>query len=150
MTEMFKTKGKDNPQEKALDLINVAAKELKSTLLDEDHGCNLKDSLRVVSARYYMEQARIKQEKKVWLCGHIDELLEQHGSDSDEDKELRSNFMRMLVMIIANDEGLYDKGIGFSKSDVWTIVTDHWSKPRPKQAPEAQPLMYSQRPRFQY
>ena len=99
--------------------------------------------------------AKKKQEKKQWLLEMIDSALEEFPNDTEEvdpemgvnHKMMRSKTIRTIVKILAVDEGLYSKDVGLTESDAWAIVTDHWSKTRPKQAAEAQALMYGSLPR---
>ncbi|POS69045.1 hypothetical protein DHEL01_v212560 [Diaporthe helianthi] len=87
-----------------------------------------------------------RQEAKQLLVNQVDEIIKGYPSDSNEDeKKSRSKHIRYLIAIEAKDEGLYSKGLGFTKSEVWTLVTDFWTKTRPKQTSEAQALMYSER-----
>lgn len=86
--------------------------------------------------------AQNREDKKQWLLSELEDILAENPDDMDYDRKSRSRQVRSLVKIDAEDEGLYGKDVGYTKSDVWAFITDHWSKTRPKQAAEPQALMY--------
>lgn len=101
-----------------------------------------KRSRELARQRRDEELARKKEEKKQWLMESVERLLNLAPGDGDQHKTQRSEDIRILVKIKAKDQGLYGKDVGFTTSDVWAIVIDHWTKINSKQAAEGRALMY--------
>lgn len=126
---------------------SIAAQEAKKAKAEEAKRAREQQQLAIQRAEELRRQqlAEKKEEKKQWLLREVDDVLNNYPSDTDEkDQKSRSKAIRTLVAVEAKDEGLYGKDVGLTKSEVWTIISDHWSKERPAQAKEPQAMMYSE------